>query len=103
MSRKELHKEWTHRIALFKKSEMTQSEWCDAKDVNIHQLRYWLKKINKSQATSTEWVPMGIEKDTLDDSEEVLKVQVGQAIIEVKSNFNPAFLANLIKVLQTLC
>lgn len=103
MSRKELHKEWAHRISLFKKSEMTQAEWCDANDINIHQLKYWLKKMKKSQATSTEWVPMGIENELLDDSGESLKVQVGQAIIEVKSDFNPAFLANVIKVLQTLC
>jgi hypothetical protein len=30
----------------------TRSQWCKANDLNLHQLTYWLKKIDNTKETS---------------------------------------------------
>src|SRR4051812_17308822 len=106
MKRNELHEEWERRIADFKASGMSQSKWCETHGINLHKLRYWLKRINRphlEQETTTTWAPIAIQDETPHVSSETIQIKVGQATIEVKADFNPIFLANVVKVLKTLC
>jgi hypothetical protein len=48
MSKAELRKEWELRIADFRASGQTQSKWCADNHVKLHQLKYWLKKFEKT-------------------------------------------------------
>lgn len=102
----ELRKEWKRRVAIYKTSGMTQSKWCEANDLSYHQFKYWLKRLDTStevKETNSKWIPISIDDDSNNNKNDSLQVRVGQAIIEVKPDFNPTFLANVIKVLQTLC
>jgi hypothetical protein len=100
----ELRKEWERRIDIYKASGTTQTKWCKVNDVNIHQLKYWLKRLKApTEIKETEWVPITIEDELSHGINDSLQVKIGQAIIEVKPDFNPSLLANVVKVLQTLC
>jgi hypothetical protein len=73
MSKPELRKEWERRVAVFKASGQNQSKWCGANDLKVHQLKYWLKRIEDShlnQERSTNWLSIAIEEPTkkLDDT-----------------------------------
>jgi len=36
---------WAKRIADFRASGLSATQWCAANGLKIHQLRYWLKKL----------------------------------------------------------
>ncbi len=105
MSKAELRKEWERRIAIFRASGQTQTKWCAANDLNLHQLKYWLKRIEDSTSTYesvTKWTSVTIGEAS-EEISETLQVKVGQASIEVKPGFNSSFLADVVRTLQTLC
>jgi hypothetical protein len=52
----ELRKVWEQRIADYRKSGQTQANWCKENQLSIHQFKYWLRKIEKSDAQIAEWV-----------------------------------------------
>ena len=107
MSRDKLQKEWERRIAHFKASGMTQTKWCEENGESIHKLKYWLYKIERQKRNENEksnWVSMIIEDETTPDpSDTTLQIKIGQATIEVKPEFNPALLADVVKLLKTIC
>lgn len=106
MQNEKLRKEWEQRIAIYKTSGMTQSKWCETNDLSYHQFKYWLKRLNtttKVKESNSMWIPITIDDDLRPIKNDNLQIKVGQAIIEVKPDFNPTFLANVVKALQTLC
>ena len=105
MEKTELHKEWERRIAVFKASGQTQANWCAANDLKVHQLKYWLKRIEGSKSTNettSQWASITIDEAS-DELSETLQIKVGQAAIEVKPGFTPSFLADVVRTLTTLC
>lgn len=57
--------EWERRIGVFKASGQTQSKWCPINNLSLHQLRYWLKKIESSKSKpepSAKWIPVSLEE-----------------------------------------
>lgn len=99
MSKTELQKDWERRISLFKASGQTQSKWCEANDLKLHQFKYWYYKIENNKTTpapSTKWVSVSVEDHT-QEVNETLQIKVGQAIIEIKPDFNPSFLSDVCK------
>lgn len=65
MSKTKLQKEWELRIADFRDSGQTQSKWCADNHVKLHQLKYWLKKFEKTNQISTQspkWVPITLDE-----------------------------------------
>lgn len=106
MKKTELQIEWERRIAVFRASGQSQSKWCKINNLSLHQLRYWLKKIEhttKTQAEpSTKWIPVSME-EIRQEPDEILQIKIGVAAIEVKPGFNPSFLADVVRTLKTLC
>lgn len=100
----ELQKEWEQRIAAYKASGLTQTKWCEKNSLKIHQFKYWLYKIEKknTSATKSNWVSVTLDEGMY-DTDETLEIKVGQASINVKHGFNPSLLADVIKVLKTVC
>lgn len=102
-----LRKEWEQRIARYKTSGMTQSKWCEANDLSYHQFKYWLKRVNTSsikvEESNSKWIPISIDDDLHHGNNNSLQIKVGQVTVEVKPDFNPLFLVNVVKALQTLC
>lgn len=102
MPKTDLHKEWEIRIAEFRSSGLTQAKWCEMNQIKLHQLRYWLRKIERNSASSsTAWVPLTIEGSF--ESKDTLHIKIGQAFIEVKPGFDPSFLADVVRTLRSLC
>ncbi|WP_066298186.1 IS66 family insertion sequence element accessory protein TnpA [Bacillus sp. FJAT-29937] len=107
MEKTELQIEWEHRIVEFKASGQTQSKWCRENDLSLHKLRYWLNKLDNnssssSQEPSPKWIAVSMEEIDQEPSDS-LNIKIGEAVIEVKTGFNPSFLAEVIRTLKTLC
>lgn len=107
MAKTDLQAEWENRIAAFRASGQTQSNWCRANDLSLHKLRYWLKKLENrnsehSPTHATKWIPIAFE-ESLQDLNESLQIKVGQVSIEVKPGFNPSLLAEVIRTIKLIC
>jgi hypothetical protein len=105
MSKTELQMEWERRIAIFRASGQTQSKWCQANDVSIHQLRYWLKKMENDKSKterSTTWVSLSIDESSQEFNETLL-INIGGTSIEGKLGFNLLFPAEVVRTLKSLC
>jgi hypothetical protein len=107
MDNNERIKDWSSRIADFKSSGLTMSVWCTTNKLSIHQLKYWLKKMNipggrkKSSTASTQWLPVSLTGNA-QESDKTHSL-VGSASIEVSANFNPSLLLEIIRTLTPPC
>ncbi len=106
MTRAERQKEWEQRIAKYRASGQSVTEWCAANDVNPERLWYWLRKYKTPKETapfmkSTQWLPVEISGQS--PEQDSILIRVGAACIEVKSGFDPALLSGIVRVLATLC
>ncbi|MFC5773218.1 MULTISPECIES: IS66 family insertion sequence element accessory protein TnpA [Ectobacillus] len=102
--RKEL---WSQRIQDFRNSGQTQAAWCEANEVSLNQLKYWLKQIpiSEKQANTSglQWVKVSSVGTILQEEQEILRITVGAASVEVKPGFTPSFLADVVRTLHSLC
>lgn len=104
MENKELRYKWEARIASYKSSGQTQAKWCEANQISMHQFKYWYKKISGPVSQSihaASFTPVFVEAPA--SQEEFLRVQVGEASIEVRPGFNPEFLAKVVRALKMSC
>ncbi|MFS0614221.1 IS66 family insertion sequence element accessory protein TnpA [Lederbergia ruris] len=65
MAKVERRKMWEERIAAFRESGQTQTSWCEENEINIHQLRYWLRKFRTEvlfESSSPYWVLVNFDK-----------------------------------------
>src|SRR5690625_4978189 len=104
MSRVELRKKWEVRIAEYRASGQTQTQWCEANHLKLHQFKYWLRKIENEKthsASSSQWVPIAVNHSY--EAQNPLIVKVGLASIEVQPGYDPSLLADVVRTLRSLC
>lgn len=105
MQKNELRKQWEQRIASYRASGQTQAKWCEANNIVLHQLKYWLKRIEDpalKSASTVSFTPVVIEDQTI-KQDDFLQVKVGGVSIEVKPGFNHSLLSDVVRTLKTLC
>jgi len=99
MSKDELHRIWSARVAEFKVSGQSVSAWCTEQGLKAHQMRYWLRKDRESSELPMEWLPL----DVGNNSETTVTVRVGQVALDVNPGFDPKLLLSVVKTLLALC
>jgi len=106
MTRAERRKIWEERVSSFKASGQTQVNWCDDQEINIHQLRYWIRKFQSEKLTepsTQEWISVKVDnqmEESTSSRQSNIVVKVGEAEVEVKPGFDPLLLANVVKALS---
>lgn len=98
-------KEWEVRVAAYRASDQSVSEWCKCNDVGKGQMYYWLGKFRDESMASTSPEPawVSIEVDGLKEPECCLLIRVGKATVEVKLGFDKALLKDVVQTLVMLC
>ncbi len=108
MDKQQRLQEWTARIADFKTSGLTMSAWCQTHGQTIHQLKYWLRKLNEpsfSTSSSSNSLPLAINSPSAEFSSpsSPLTVRVGHVGIEIQAGFNPNLLREIVQALDFSC
>jgi hypothetical protein len=103
MTRLDLSKQWEDRLAAFKDSGQSAPKWCASQGFNIHQFRYWKKKLSNSPVnTTSRWLPVEIDNYGSDESNSTLRIKIKQATIEISPGFDPTLLKSVVRTLTEL-
>ena len=97
---------WQLHVTAYRTSGLTRKEYCRVNRLNLYQLDYWRKKLNRSpKAPSTRnenrFVPVRVHDETLPGS--IINLQIGQITIEITAGFDPKHLKNVLQVLGAGC
>lgn len=106
MTKTELRKEWSARVAAYKASGQSASAWCAANNLNPRHLWYWLRKyknIETPAMKTSKWLSVEVNELKPNGTQGTLLVRVGQATVEIKPGFNPALLSAVVRILAELC
>ena len=96
----QLRQEWEERLAAYHASGQSARAWCESNGVKLHQLRYRLERERTSGAGKPA-VPVWLKAAVAVDS--VLRVRIGNAVIEVGRGFDPDLLAAVARSLVGAC
>jgi len=101
---------WEQRIKERVQAGMTIVEWCKYNGVSKYQYHYWNQRVRERQKTGAETTFADITSilssaDTVSQNPAVtfdFQIRFKSFQVSVPSNFNPAALTGLLKVLQAL-
>ena len=83
-------------------SGMTAKAWCEVKGIEYHRYLSWATKLNREgQHEPQQWADVTIVKDELATSE--IRLLCGRWTICVETGFSPALLADVLKVVDSVC
>ncbi len=99
--------QWTQLAQAFEGSGMSRQRYCELKQIKIHQLDYWRKKLRRQnrlpQSSLKSWIPLELCDDHLPERTSGICLRIGRLTIEVKRGFDQALLAEVIRVVEPLC
>lgn len=104
-------KKWKQLVDDCLHSGQSAPVWCKANNINVHTLRYWIKKFKNENTpdledkteTPTTWVKVDTSQPKSEFIEEVLIISIGKASIKVNPNFDPKFLQDVVRTLSSIC
>lgn len=108
MSRIELRMKWEERIRAFQASGQSAPSWCAAHSVNLHSLRYWLRRVSHPELpeeplSEVRWLTIDMESTHRSDSSPSLTVRIGDVCVDVHRDFDPTLLQQVVAALTAVC
>ena len=103
MTRRE---EWQKRVTEFRASGQSVKAWCEAHGIKRKRMYHWLRELPASPASEvapSQWLPVAVSGDQRQVPESDLVIRVGDATVEVRPGFDPALLADVMRVLMAPC
>ena len=93
--------EWDDIIEKYRNSELSVVKWCEIHGFKPHQLRWQIKKRQKSNLNeqAIQWVPLS----STSISSKSISVKIGNAEITVSEGFNKHLFAEVVHSLLALC
>jgi hypothetical protein len=83
-------------------SGMKAKAWCEAKGIEYRQYLYWATKMNReSQPEPQQWAHVTMTKEECSTNE--IRLHCGKWTICLETGFNPTLLADILKVVGTVC
>ena len=106
MTKEDSQNQWTARVAEFKVSGLSQTAWCKTKNINNRTFSYWVtksKNTTQQKVKQSNWIALKSSELEQKPKSPSITVKIGQAALEINSDFDPKLLSNILKVLNALC
>lgn len=109
MSKKANAEYWQQIVSDQNSSGLTQHVWCEQNNVNIHNFRYWKRRLVSESKysqivnqTETKWaIISSSESDSAQkNSKSTLCIHIGKAVVDVSPGFDPENLSVVLSVLM---
>ncbi len=92
---------WQQRVADYQACGLTATAWCKQHGLNIHTLRYWIKKLNdESLESSTPNFIQLIPKVDPTPQQSAIVLRVAHYHIDVAYNYDESTLLRLLETLK---
>ena len=103
----ELREAWEARVAGYQSSGQSIPAWCAEHKVNLHTMRYWVRKLNQEQRSPetapVQWLSVEVSGERHHVNAAGLVVNVGDARIEVHPGCDLLLLREVVHALASLC
>lgn len=107
MSKKTNSEDWQQIITNQISSGLTQHEWCEQNSVNIHNFRYWKRRLTSrpdpvDDQSETKWAIITSPESDVDENniKSTLCIHIGKTIVEVSPGFDTESLSVVLSVLM---
>lgn len=107
-----LEARWKERVGEYHKSRLSIRDWCNKNEIKETTFKYWIYKFNKYEQkgadTNTDFAEVllpsaGINNEVINKSSAAMLTLLYESYsIRIADGFNPATLAELMKVLKKL-
>lgn len=103
-SQESKHDYWQQQIKTWKRSGLSQKQYCRSRSLALSTFCYWKKKLNNEKPATPKFYPLTIPQSLEEPTESSLMVLVGpkQFQVQIKKDFSPAALKKLIATLEQL-
>lgn len=105
--KEERRQKWAERIQHYETSGQTMKAWCDAQGVTKDTLRYWLRTLKPRSArakTAAPFVPLALNEPAgTTGGGASLLLQIGVVRVEVRDDFDPKLLREVVAALEPRC
>ena len=101
-SRREKRRLWKAHIRAWRRSGLTQADYCRRNSLKDTQFTYWKTKFNKEKKSDQICfvpVPVDHKQSVIDSGDAGLSVQLGKIKIRIHNNFNPDCLVKVVSLL----
>lgn len=106
--KEEDRKLWTERINDYRSSGLTAVKWAEDRGIAVHKLRYYISKFNKEKKKDLSQEPKEIQWASVVPAEakvenkcnNLLKVIIGNATIEVNPGFDESAFQSVVRILS---
>jgi hypothetical protein len=99
--------QWSQLAQAFEGSGMSRQRYCELKQIRIHQLDYWRKKLRSQnrlpQPSPAHWIPLELRDEPASERISGISLRIGRLTIEVKRGFDQQLLAEVIRVVDPSC
>ena len=83
-------------------SGMTAKAWCETKGIEYRQYLGWATQVNREeQHRPQQWVEVTAAQEECASSE--IRLNCGKWTIRVGTGFNPVLLADVLRVVDSIC
>lgn len=94
---------WQTHIRVWKKSGLSQNEYCSRNTLRANQFCYWKKKLSSDNQDTIKFVPIAVERAKNMEQRELedsgLTISLGQISIKLTNDFNPSVLTKAVAAL----
>ena len=97
---------WEQRVTDYKASGQATQTWCKSNDIRPATLRYWIrvfKDIHADNEKVTNWVSVSTTELEMTNKVQTLIIKIGNASIEINSDFDKELFLKVTEVLISLC
>ena len=95
---------WQHHIKTWKRSGLSQKQYCRSRSLAYSTFCYWKRRLNNQEPVTPKFYPLAVPASSPDPTEAGLMLLVGpkQIQIHIKKDFSPTVLKKLIATLEQL-
>jgi hypothetical protein len=95
---------WQQQIKTWKKSSLSQKQYCRSHSLALSTFCYWRRRLNNQESAIPKFYPLAIPAPGPEPTEAGLMLLVGpkQFQVQIKKDFSPPTLKKLIATLEQL-
>lgn len=101
--------QWVEIVEQFERSGQSHEAFCAQHRLNVGSFRTWLYGLRRGSAqckvarSATRLLPVRVAPSNAAEPETIIELAVGEAMMRVRGDFGPSYVAELVTLLRSRC